>query len=49
LAFDFAFVAVAQLQSGIHNHGALFLRVARGLTNSEIKPGFIERKSGFIH
>jgi hypothetical protein len=39
LAFNFAFAAVA----------AAGVRVARGLTNSEIKPGFIERKSGFIH
>jgi hypothetical protein len=39
LAFNFAFVAVAAAGVGL----------ARGLTNSEIKPGFIEPKSGFIH
>jgi hypothetical protein len=45
LAFNFAFAAVAQSQSV----GVAGVRVARGLTNSKIKPGFIERKSGFIH
>jgi hypothetical protein len=39
LTFNFAFAAVAAAE----------VRVARGLTNSKIKPGFIERKSGFIH
>jgi hypothetical protein len=39
LAFNFAFAAVA----------AAGVWVAWGLTNSKIKPGFIERKSGFIH
>jgi hypothetical protein len=39
LAFNFAFAAGA----------AAGVRVARGFTNSAIKPGFIERKSGFIH
>jgi hypothetical protein len=39
LAFNFAFAAVA----------AARVRVAQGLTTFEIKPGFIEQKSGFIH
>jgi hypothetical protein len=39
LAFNFSFAAVA----------ATGVRVARGLTNSEIKPSFIEQKLGFIH
>jgi hypothetical protein len=39
LAFNFAFAVVV----------AAGVRVARGLTNSEIKPSFIEQKSGFIH